>query len=75
MLLSRLAQTAFVSVAGGDVKIVDNDNLLWLPFFGWAISSGRDICSGSFPKGEEGMLINLLKGVRCRGVERGQTLR
>ena len=53
-------------VAGEDVKAISIDHLLGLPYGEWALSRDKNALPA-----RKNMLINLLKGVRCRGVERG----
>ena len=71
MLLSRLPRKAFVLVAGIDVKVMNIDHLLGLPYSEWALSRGENRCSGTYATSEKSMFINLFKGLRCRGVECG----
>ena len=62
---------AFVLVAGGDVSVINIDHLLGLPYCEWALSRGNNRCRGTYATNEKSMLINLFKGLRCRGVECG----
>ena len=58
MVLSRLPQKAFVLVAGGDVKVINIDHRLGLPYSEWALSRGENECNGTYATSEKSLSIS-----------------